>query len=156
MKQVTLCLIINKDRENKILLGMKKTGFGAGWYNGFGGKPKDDEPLEKAAIRELYEEVRLKTSIEHLKKVGELSFTFPYNKEWDQVVHVYLVDKWNGNPIESEEMKPEWFSFASIPYAKMWEADKHWLPHILDGKYVTASFTYGKNKEILNKELSVK
>jgi hypothetical protein len=28
-------------------------------------------------------------------------------------------------------MKPEWFNIKNIPYDKMWEDDKIWLPEIL-------------------------
>jgi hypothetical protein len=44
-RQATLCLIIDKDKK-RILLAMKKRGFGVGKYNGFGGKVKEDETKE--------------------------------------------------------------------------------------------------------------
>ena len=53
-KLLTLVFIIEKD---SILLGMKKRGFGAGWWNGFGGKVQQGETIEEAAkrsIKELY------------------------------------------------------------------------------------------------------
>jgi hypothetical protein len=28
-------------------------------------------------------------------------------------------------------MKPEWFSIDEIPFDKMWEDDKYWMPRIL-------------------------
>ena len=37
-------------------LGEKKVGFGAGKYNGFGGKVKKGEAIEVAATREIREE----------------------------------------------------------------------------------------------------
>ena len=45
---------------------MKKRGFGEGKYNGFGGKIKDKETIEAAAIRELYEETEVKASKENM------------------------------------------------------------------------------------------
>ena len=47
-KLLTLVFIIEQD---KILLGMKKRGFGVGWWNGFGGKVQQDETIEEAAKR---------------------------------------------------------------------------------------------------------
>ncbi len=47
-KQYTLVLVIE---GNKILLGLKKRGFGVGWWNGFGGKINHDETIEEAAKR---------------------------------------------------------------------------------------------------------
>ena len=41
----TLCLIY---QHPKLLLGMKKRGFGAGRWNGFGGKLHENESIEEA------------------------------------------------------------------------------------------------------------
>ena len=37
--------------SNQILLGFKKTGFGSGRWNGFGGKVESGETIEEAAKR---------------------------------------------------------------------------------------------------------
>jgi len=47
-KLYTLAFIRN---GNNILLGMKKRGFGAGRWNGFGGKVDADETILQAAKR---------------------------------------------------------------------------------------------------------
>ena len=47
-KDYTL-LFVRKDDE--ILLGMKKRGFGTGKWNGFGGKIEAGETIEQAAVR---------------------------------------------------------------------------------------------------------
>ena len=47
-KLYTLVLVIEGDR---ILLGLKKRGFGEGWWNGFGGKINHNETIEEAAKR---------------------------------------------------------------------------------------------------------
>jgi len=39
-----------------VMMGMKKRGFGAGKWNGFGGKVEPGESNEQAAVRELHEE----------------------------------------------------------------------------------------------------
>ena len=72
MKKIqTLCVI---HQHPKILLGMKKRGFGAGRWNGFGGKVKDGEEIEDALIREIWEEAGIVVSkIEHF---GILNFEF--------------------------------------------------------------------------------
>jgi len=70
MKEATLCFLIN---ENKILLGMKKRGFGQGKYNGFGGKPQSNETILEAAVREMQEESNIKVSANHLQKKAELT-----------------------------------------------------------------------------------
>ena len=135
---------------------MKKRGFGAGKYNGFGGKTKiSDKSLTTTAIRELMEESEVEAEEKYLNKVGEITFIFPHNSSWNQLMHVYKVTNWDGEPKETKEMKPERFLLNNIPYNKMWEADSHWLPPILEGKYVKASFVYSENQTLLKKEVNI-
>ena len=47
-KLLTLVLVVQPGR---VLLGMKKRGFGAGKWNGFGGKVEHGETIEQAARR---------------------------------------------------------------------------------------------------------
>ena len=58
MKRILTLCIIYQDR--KILLGMKKRGFGVGKWNGFGGHVEEAESIEEAAKREVFEEAGLK------------------------------------------------------------------------------------------------
>lgn len=58
-KDLTLVLVVDKGTDGapwRILLGLKKRGFGAGKWNGFGGKVEKGETIEAAALRELEEE----------------------------------------------------------------------------------------------------
>jgi mutator protein MutT len=144
MRDATLCIIIN---ENKILLGMKKRGFGSGKWNGFGGKVNENETIEDAAKRELYEETEI--IAKNIVKVGEIKFIFPYQEEWNQLVHIFLVKEWEGTPKETEEMKPRWFDISEIPFDTMWQDDKFWLLKVLDGKRISAEFTFGEDNETI-------
>lgn len=153
MKQVTLCIPI---KQGKILLGNKKRGFGEGKLNGFGGKINSGESVEEAAIREVYEEIGIEVKSKDLEKVGELTFTFPArpDEEWNQVVHVFFIKEWKNEPKESEEMSCEWFDLNNIPFDKMWDDDKHWLPLVLNGKKLKGNFTFDKDNEtIKHKEI---
>jgi 8-oxo-dGTP pyrophosphatase MutT (NUDIX family) len=145
MKNTTLCTLVDR-RGKRVLLGMKKQGFGSGKWNGFGGKVKDGETLEQAAARELYEELGVRA--ESIRKVCELTFEFPHVpkvRRWDQLVHVFLVEKWDGEPKEGREMRPQWFPFGEIPYGEMWQDDSHWLPLVLQGKKVRGRFVFAED-----------
>ena len=148
MKHTTLCFLIDR-KENKILLGLKKRSLGKGKINGYGGKVEENETIEEAAIRETVEEIKVKISKENITKVGELSFFFPHSKEWFSklLTHVFVATDWDGIPEETSEMKPEWFRIEDIPFEKMWQDDKHWLPLVLDKKKIIASFTFEKDSE---------
>lgn len=115
-------------QENELLLGMKKRGFGAGRYNGFGGKVTDDETVKEAAVRELREEAGIVAT--ELTVTGQLTFSFASMHE-QLLVYVYRVDAWCGVPMETEEMCPEWFNVTQIPYERMWSDDIYWLPLFL-------------------------
>jgi len=145
-------LVKGNQKDKEILLAMKKRGFGVGKWNGVGGKidfEKGDKNVIDAAIRETEEEIGVQ--VKELEKVAILNFTFPYNRAWDQTVHVFLAQNWEKEPVESEEMAPRWFKIHEIPYDKMWDDDKVWLPNILEGKKLKADFIF-KEGEILSSQ----
>lgn len=152
MRQATLCLLI-KDKE--ILLAMKKRGFGVGRWNGAGGKfdSKIDKNILEAAVRETKEEIGV--DIKNPEKFGLFHFRFPHKPEWDQDVHLFISKKWTGEPTESEEMMPKWFSFNEIPYNNMWPDDTYWMPHILKGEKVKADFLFAEGDKILKHNLKI-
>lgn len=87
-KVLTLCIIHDHPR---VLLGLKKRGFGIGRWNGFGGKVEPGETVEAAAKREVLEEAGIKiTHIEseemksqwfHIDEIP-LDQMWPDDKHW--------------------------------------------------------------------------
>ena len=132
-----------------ILLGKKKRGFGHGKYVGMGGKIEAGETLEQATVREIKEEINVLVKEDHLVNVGRLLFVFPYEPSWDHDVHVFVTQKWQGDPHESDEIKPAWFALDDLPYAAMWDDAHYWLPHILAGEVIEAHFTFQANNEFV-------
>jgi 8-oxo-dGTP diphosphatase/2-hydroxy-dATP diphosphatase len=143
----TLCII---HQHPKVLLGMKKRGFGAGRWNGFGGKVIEGEDIEDSVKRETKEEASIE--IKNLKKVGLIDFEFKGNPEIIEV-HIFKSNKFSGEPTESEEMKPKWFFIDEIPFMEMWPDDIHWMPLFLSGKKFKGKFLFGESDVILEKEL---
>ncbi|MDE2041143.1 MAG: 8-oxo-dGTP diphosphatase, partial [Patescibacteria group bacterium] len=141
-KILTLCVIHQKNHEqSRILLGMKKKGFGAGRWNGFGGKVEEGETVIEAAAREVREEAGVEPG--PLTKRGILEFTFE-NDPVRLEVHVFSCDTFTGRPAESDEMKPEWFDESEIPYAHMWSDDSYWMPMLLSHKNFRGSFHFDR------------
>ena len=140
-----LCII---HQHPRILLGMKKRKFGAGRWNGYGGKPNPGETIEQTAIREATEESD--TVPQTLQLMAILDFYFVPKPEYSQQVIVYLSDKWDGEPKETEEMKPQWFKHNTIPFNKMWPDNMHWLPLVLQGSKVKGEFLFGENDIVLD------
>lgn len=156
MRDCTLVFLVKKaddESVSQVCLALKKRGFGEGKWNGVGGKVEAGETCEEAARREAKEEIGVEVG--PLQKVGELAFYFSHNPAWDQLVHVYLCDEWEGEPAESEEMAPKWFDAEELPLEHMWVDDPHWLPHVLGGKSVKATFTFGEGDSLLDKAVEV-
>jgi len=148
MKQTTLCYpIIN----GKVLLAKKKRGFGEGKINGPGGKVEPNESSEQACIREVFEEVGIICI--KLEKRGTVEFFFNEKPEWSQNCHIYVATEIQGEPIESDEMLPSWYSLEKIPYQEMWEDDQYWLPGVLSGGKASAKFFFDEHGKITNYEL---
>lgn len=145
LRKVTLVFLVNND---KVLLAMKKRGFGKDRWNGVGGKLKENETVREAATREAKEEIGV--GIKKLQKVATLDFYFAPNRDWDQKVIVFLVNDWNGEPVETEEMAPKWFDIQKLPYKKMWIDDIYWLPLVLKGQKIKGEFLFGENDSLLD------
>ena len=155
MRNTTLLFLVKKNngKITDICLAMKKRGFGTGYWNGAGGKLEESETVEQAVIRETDEEISVVPEV--MEKVAELTFMFPNNPDWNALCHVYLCTHWTGQPTESEEMKPQWFSVDSVPYDAMWSSDAVWLPKSIDLKLLKAQFSFGENNTILEQEVSI-
>lgn len=135
-KLYTLCLVHD---ESRVLLGMKKRGFGEGRWNGFGGKIKADETIEEALHRELAEEAGIE--IQNPMRRGVLTFAFEGNPIALEV-HVYGATQFRGAPQETEEMRPQWFAKNAIPFDEMWPDDRYWFPFFFAGKNFTGQFSF--------------
>jgi len=153
MMRATLGFLIRENQGNKeLLLAMKKKGFGQGKWNGIGGKldfNKGDKDIFDTAIREMKEEIGVE--IKRPEQMAVLNFSYPYllnsdEREWQ--VHVFFAKEWEGEPKESEEMRPKWFKIKEIPFAEMWPDDKFWFPKILAGKKLRADFIFKKGEII--------
>jgi len=160
MRQTTICLLIRESlpvgEKKELLLAMKKRGFGVGKWNGVGGKidlEKGDKNIVEAAIRETEEEIGVK--VKELEKVAVFNFYYPYHHSWNQNVHVFLVKSWDGEPVETEEMMPKWFKTEEIPFEKMWDDDKFWLPMILEGKKLKAKFVFEEGEKVSEKNVKI-
>lgn len=129
MNVVTLLFL---RRDDELLLAMKKRGHGQGKYNGVGGKVEPWETVHASVIRECEEEIDVTPVRPRL--IGRLHFYELNDPGFYHNCHVFVADKWEGEPKETEEMRPKWFHIDGVPYARMWADDILWLPHLLQGR----------------------
>ncbi len=139
-KILTLAFLI---KENEICLAMKKRGFGVGNWNGYGGKMEEGERIESAAIREISEESGVVVDEKVLSKVACINFHFKDGKHFE--THIFIAHTWEGEPRETEEMRPAWFTFDSIPYDEMWGPDAYWLPRVIGGEKIQGDVWFGED-----------
>lgn len=149
----TLLTLVFIRKDSQLLLGMKKRGFGAGRWNGFGGKVHTGETIEAAAVRETEEECGLRLTL--FEEVGVHEFEFVRERGNILEVHVFRGDAWEGVIRETEEMMPQWFGIDEIPYANMWPDDILWLPIFLEGKKFQTKFLFGKNDDVLEQKINI-
>lgn len=136
---------------NRLCLAMKKKGFGVGKWNGVGGKVEDKETIKEAAIRELKEEIGVDAHQNHLEEVGNIKFYFNGKPDWNQHMHIFFIKNWTGEPIETDEMAPQWYDNDKIPYEKMWIDDPYWLPQVIEGKKIEAECYFAKDGDKIDK-----
>jgi len=146
-KLLTLCIV---HQHPRVLLGMKKRGFGAGRWNGFGGKVQEGETIEVAAHREFLEEAGIEAP--ELIKSGVLQFSWAGKPDILEV-HVFKAMQFEGKPRESDEMRPQWFGVDEIPFHEMWQDDKHWFPLFLADKKFMGKFMFDDSDNILKHQL---
>lgn len=139
-----LCLIIRpaSDGGSEVLLGFKKTGFGAGRWVGLGGHVENGEEFADAAAREVAEESSLVVEPSALTHLATLNFRFPARPSWDQVAEVFVATGFSGEPAESDEVIPRWFASTALPFDGMWDDARYWVPAVLAGRRVVADVTF--------------
>jgi 8-oxo-dGTP diphosphatase len=142
-------------RDGKVLLGLRKRvswGMGENLIAGIGGKVGDkaefsNETCLGALGREVIEEIGVK--IGRVKEAGEVKFIFPHKPRWNQDVYVYVVETWDGEPTETEDIAPMWFDVLSLPRDRMWDDNAYWVPKVLAGGCVNATFLFDENNKVL-------
>jgi len=147
MLETTLLYLILDD---KVMLANKKRGFGVNKINGtitsaqhesyltkqsgVGGKfsLETDKTIDDTCVRECEEECGAKPK--SIQRRGTIDFFYQNRPHWDNRCAIYTSTEWMGELVETEEMKPDWFEIAKIPYDRMWPDDEIWLPLILNSK----------------------
>src|SRR5437870_2628952 len=108
-------------RNGEILLGERirvSHGLGKLLFSGIGGKIGDlpgneHESAEQALEREFREEVTISiTSYHHM---GHAIYLYPHKPLYNQSVSIYMIDRWQGEPQNTDAIRPRWFNQAELP-----------------------------------------
>jgi ADP-ribose pyrophosphatase YjhB (NUDIX family) len=112
-KEYTLLFII---KDEKILLGLKKIGFGKGFYNGFGGETKKNESMEETTKKEIF--LQSGIEVEKMEKRAVIFFDLE-GLGFIIVTHIFVSNECSGEIVDSDDMEINWFDLSSIPN-KIW------------------------------------
>lgn len=144
----TLCLV---RANSQILLGYKKRGFGANRWNGFGGKLGEGETVLEAAHRELVEECGIVGK--NFREAGLMRFHIAHEK-LEIEVHLFEVSDFEGEPVETEEMRPQWFYENELPFDQMWPDDRFWFPYFLERRKFNAEFFFKDTNQLIDYKIT--
>jgi 8-oxo-dGTP diphosphatase len=135
------------DGRREVLLGRKKTGFGAGKIVGLGGHVEPGESAAEAAAREIAEESSLVVSVADLRDAADVTFRFPARPAWNMKVAVFVADRFTGEARESDEIAPRWYPLDALPEHDMWDDNRYWLTRVLAGERLEADFEFADDGE---------
>ena len=137
-------------KHGSILLIHKKRGLGAGKINAPGGRLEPGESPLECAVREVEEELCI-TPL-HLEHAGENRFQFVDG--YSIHVQIYRANDYEGEPTETDEAIPIWAPLDAIPYEKMWQDDRLWIPLVLAGTKFSGRYVFDDDV-MLDHELEV-
>ena len=127
----------------EVLLGRKLTGLGKGKVVAPGGKLEAGESPNDAAVREVREEVGITVDPNELEPLGVLTYLFPTKTSWSQVSRAFRVYGDFGDAVASDEIEASWVPIDMVEVDEMWDDAKYWLPDLLGGDAVVATFEFG-------------
>lgn len=152
MKRTVLCFVFDRVNDSLLMIH-KKRGQGAGKWNVPGGKIQASESELDAAIRETQEETGI--TPKNLAAIGELEFYFPSGNHWENHCTVYRAGSFSGALIsESEECSARWVPVKEIPFEKLWDSDRLWLPLVLEGKEFRRSYVFDENDRVTEEKIT--
>ena len=70
-------------------------------------------------------------------------------------IHVFTATGCHGEPQETDEAVPHWVPANEIPYDRMWEDDRLWVPLMLRGERFVAR-TLFEGDRLIGHEVEVK
>ena len=137
-----------------VLLGIKKRGLFKGKLLGPGGKIKEGETSEDCVRREAKEEIGV--TLKSMRRVGSINFFYiETDRPASQQVDFFLVDDWDGEPQETEEMRPVWYKRDEIPVDQMPAANRLFIPHFLKGEFISGNLFFDKEMNLVSNQLVI-
>ena len=136
--------------EHKVLLGQIRNGSITGFLTPPGGKvEKSDKNIRSSAIRELYEETRLKAR--QINEFAQVKITI-LGQSKTLYLHVFVCKSFSGvlRRLEREFTYLKWFPINKVPYEKMAPGDEEWVKRVLRGERLSVDLLCGRDRRDLS------
>lgn len=125
---VSACALL--DRDNRVLLAQRPKGKSmAGLWEFPGGKVEISETPEATLIRELREEIGVKTWQSCLAPLTFASHAYP---EFHLLMPLFICRKWEGSPQPRENQQLKWVRRENLRDFSMPPADEPLIPILMD------------------------
>lgn len=163
LRDVVVVYIVDKANK-KVIFGERKKldRPGLGKRVGIGGGVELGEDRLQSVFREVIEEIGTKENgdvvfeLKSAQQVGVVYFLFPHKKDspgYNQRCYIFLSDDYSGTPIETKDIKPEWYPINNLPEEFMWKDNLLWVPQVLAGQNFNGVFVYDENNQIVDYKL---
>jgi len=147
-----LC-IIEDPATHQLLMVKNLRGMNKGFCNFPGGKMDYGESIKTALYREIKEETGLK--LKRAKYIGRIDI-IPDDElkikrhQKDVQVYVFYSNDYSGDiQAKPGEVELMWVNKSEIPYDKMRDNDKLWVPEVMQGKVVHMAFFRNTQGELV-------
>lgn len=125
---VSACALV--DADNRVLIAQRPQGGSlAGLWEFPGGKVENGETPEDCLIRELQEELDIKTWESCL---APLTFASHSYKDFHLLMPLYVCRKWEGTAVAREHAKVKWVRPVLLRNYEMPPADAPLIPALID------------------------
>ncbi len=125
---VSACALI--DADNRVLIAKRPAGKAmAGLWEFPGGKVEPGESPEQTLIRELQEELGVRTWESCL---APLSFASHAYDEFHLLMPLFICRKWEGFPASREQQELKWVRAGDLRQFDMPPADAPLIPALMD------------------------
>ena len=142
------------DSQDRVLTGLKRKSYGAGFRSLPGGGIDPGESPEDAAVREVMEEAGIRISPQDLLSFGQVEFSWEDNPSKTHRSHVFVAHVQSAEVCESEEMKDlHWHSRNEFPFEKLTPKNRPLFRAVLNGERVDRRFVFRGDEHIRTEAL---
>lgn len=122
MKNIIVAAGVLINENGDLLITERPPGKNmSGFWEFPGGKLEGSETPELALVRELKEELKIIVLTAYLKPLTFITHEYP---QFNLLMLVYVLRKWEGNPVSAEKQKLAWVPKERLQEYDMLPADK--------------------------------